>query len=399
MNLYISEQGAGDRTGSSKERAIAWDNGRGVEKAIDQAEANDTIVLQSGTYRLTQPIDWRKSGRYSRPIRLTGEGQEASGGQYGQSVWPASKAWPIIRGERPTQYSSDNAGAGDDFIRFQDGVENVVIEQLILENFARAIVAEGGHNEGITIQSIRADNLRQFAVIVGKSVGGERSNDWRFSRCYLSGISKRAIRADGLQDSSFYDIYADCKDLSGQLHSGDWPLLFHCEGDAASLRFYRCCGVNPSHPNDNYANGDSFCTEADSRNIRFERCIAYRPDDAGFDIKGNHHELYACYTEKVGNRAYRIWGSAKLAYCMADGQQSANGDNAAIWVNDGSATISDFLGRDMERPIAIDGKGQVQITNSRFELSRQLRDSGYTLRNQIKQDGNIKENNVKYQLT
>jgi len=38
MKIFISEQGSGDRTSSSQERAIAWENGRGVEKAA-QAQA------------------------------------------------------------------------------------------------------------------------------------------------------------------------------------------------------------------------------------------------------------------------------------------------------------------------------------------------------------------------
>lgn len=398
MKIFISDQGSGDRTGNSQERAIAWENGRGIEKAVEKAQPNDEIVLQKATYRLTQPINWKKSGRYSRPIRLTGEGTEAKGGQYGQSVQQVDGSWPIILGDRPTRYSKDNASAGDDFIRFQDGVENVLIEQLTIRDFARGFVAEGGHNEGITIQSIRANNLRQFVSITAKP-GRNQSNNWHMSRCHMTGVSKRAIRADGLKDASFVDIYADCKDTGGQLHASDWPLLFHCEGSARDLRFERCCGVNPKHPADQYDNGDCFATEERTRNIRFEACIAYQPSDAGFDIKGTDHQLNRCYVEQAGNRAYRVWGSASLDRCMAEAQGEAKGDNAAIWVNDGSVTVWGFLSRNMERPIAVDGSGSVRVSDSRFELERRLRDRGYSLRNRIKKNGTISEHNVKYQLT
>lgn len=397
MKIFMSEWGSGDRTGNSPERAIAWENGKGVEKAIEKARPNDEIVLQKATYRLTEPIRWKKSGRYSKPIRFTGEGSEAKGGEYGWSVQQVDNSWPTILGDRPARYSQSNAGAGGDFIRFQDGVENVLIEQLTIRNFARGFVAQGGHNEGVTIQSIRANNLRQFVAIAAKP-GRNQSNSWHLSRCHITGVSKRAIRADGLRDASFVDIYADCEDIDGQLHSGDWPLLFHCEGDAHDIRFERCCGVNPKHPTGQYDNGDCFTTEAGTQHIRFNQCIAYAPSDAGFDLKGKQHQLHGCYVENAGNRAYRIWGTATLDRCMAERQGEARGDNAAIWVNDGSATVSRFAARNMQLPIAVDGSGSVRISDSRFELRRQLRDQGYSLRNRIKQNGSIRESNVKYQL-
>jgi len=395
MKVFISEYGSGDRTGKSRERAISWDNGKGLEKAIERAEPNTEIELRRATYRLTQPIIWKKSGRYSRPIRVTGEGSAASGQQHGKSVLQARDKWPTIVGDRPTR--TGTGSAGNDFIRLQDYVENIVIEKLNLQNFARGIVATGGHNEGIVIHSIWADNIRQFASILSRS-GRNSSNDWHIRRCHLTGISRRAIRAEGLHDSTFLDIYADCKDQRNRRHDGDWPLLFHADADAHDLRFERCCGANAHQAGQNYDNGDSFTTEERTRRIRFLDCIAYQPSDAGFDLKGRGHDLKRCYVERAGNRAYRIWGESELHQCMAEEQGNAKGDNAAIWVNNGNAIVSGFTSKNMERPIAVDGSGRIQITNSQFQLRRQLRDRGYSLRNRIKQNGTITENNVKYQL-
>ncbi|MFK8183635.1 MAG: hypothetical protein AB8B99_09685 [Phormidesmis sp.] len=395
MKIFVSEHGSGDRSGKSQNQEIAWDNGKGLEKAIDQAEPNTEIKLRRATYRLTRPINWKKSGRYSRPIRITGEGPEASGGEYGKSVLSVHDQWPKIIGDRTTHIGSKDAG--NDFIHLQDGVEHIVIERLSLQNFARCFVAEGGHNEGIVIQSIWADTLRQFASILAKAEHNS-SNDWHIRRCHLTGIARRAIRAEGLHDSDFIDIYADCQDHRGQTHSGDWPLLFHAQADAHDLRFERCCGANPHHPGSSDDNGDCFTTEDRTRRIRFTACIAYQPSDAGFDLKGKGHELQRCYVERAGNRAYRIWGESELHQCIAEAQGETKGDNAAIWVNNGTAIVSNFVGKDTERPIAVDGRGSVRITNSRFHLRRQLRDKGYSLRNNIKHDGSIKANNVKYQL-
>jgi hypothetical protein len=405
MTIFISEQGSGERTGKSGEDAIAWDKGKGLEVALEKAEPDDDIILRAGTYPLLAPITWYKSGRYGRPIRLMGEGTEASGGQYGQSVRAVSSTWPTIIGTRPTGYSAETADAGNDFIRFQSGVQNVVIEQLNLQNFARCFVAEAGHNKGITLQNIQADNLRQFALILAKAAP---QNDWHLSRCYLTGVSNRAIHINGLHNASFYDIYADCQDSAGQRHGDDWPLLFHCEGSAQDIRFERCCGVNPVQVNPVHVNpvhtesgtsfGTSFVTEANTQRIHFTRCIAYQPSNTGFDIKGNNHALHHCYVEKAGHRAYRMAGSATLNQCIAEGQSQANGDNAAIGINEGTVIVSDFTGRDMERPIAIDGSGNIHISDSRFELRRFLRDHGYSLRSRIQQDGSIRESNVKYQL-
>lgn len=395
MKIFISEQGSGDSTGESWEDAIAWENGQGLEVALEQAEPDDDIILRAGTYPLLAPIMWQKSGRYGRPIRLMGEGTEASGGQYGQSVRAVSSTWPTIIGTRPNDYSAETADTGDDFIHFQSGVQNIVIEQLNLQNFARCFVAEEGHNKGITLQNIQAENLRQFALILAKSAP---QNDWHLSRCYLTGVSNRAIHINGLHNASFYDIYADAQDLAGQSHCDDWPLLFHCEGSAQDIRFERCCGVNPVHTESGNSSGNSFGTEANTQRIYFTRCIAYQPSNTGFDIKGHSHELHRCYVEKAGNRAYRIAGNATLDQCIAEGQRQVNGDNAAIGVTDGTVMVSGFAGRDMERPIAVDGSGSLHIVDSRFELRRQLRDHGYSLRSRIKQDGSIRESNVKYQL-
>ena len=395
MKIFVSEYGSGDRAGDSREREIAWENGKGLEKAIEQAEPDTEIALRRATYRLTQPILWRKSGRYNRPIRVTGDGTAAQGNDYGKSVLSVRDGWPTVVGDRPAHTGSGSAG--NDFLRLQDGVENIVIEQLNLQNFARCFVAEGGHNESVIVQSIWADNLRQFASILSKQ-GHNSSNDWHIRRCHLTGVSRRAIRAEGLHDSDFIDIYADCKDQQDQLHSGDWPLLFHAEADAHDLKFERCCGVNPHQPGDSYDNGDSFATEDRTRRIRFINCVAYQASDAGFDLKGQSHELQRCYAERVGNRAYRIWGESELQQCMAEAQGEAKGDNAAIWVNDGTAIISEFTGKDMACPIAIDGSGSVRISNSQFQLRRELQNQGYTLTNRIKQGGTIREENVKYQL-
>ena len=395
MKIFVSEYGSGDRAGKSRERAIAWDNGKGLEKAIERAEPNTEIELRQATYRLTQPIVWKKSGRYSRPIRITGEGQEASGQQHGKSVLQVRDRWPTIVGDRPDR--TGTGGAGNDFIRIQDYVENIAIERLNLKNFARCFVAEGGHNEGVVIHSIWADNIRQFASILSKE-GRNSSNDWHIRRCHLTGVSRRAIRAEGLHDSDFVDIYADCKDQRGRRHDGDWPLLFHAEADAHDLKFERCSGANAHNAGRDYDNGDSFTTEDRTRRIRFIECVAYQPSDAGFDLKGKGHELQRCYVERAGNRAYRIWGESELRQCMAEEQGQAKGDNAAIWVNNGKAVVSDFVGKNMELPIAVDGSGSIQIRNSRFQLRRQLENQGYSLRNRIKQNGTIQERDVKYQL-
>lgn len=400
MKIFVSEYGSGDRSGKSRERAIAWDNGKGLEKAVERASPNTEIELRRATYRLTQPIVWKKSGRYSRPIRITGEGPEAKGRDHGKSVLKVREKWPTIVGDRPTRVpNSGNAGgAGDDFMRIQDRVENIVIERLNLQNFARGFVADGGHNEGVVIQSIWADNLRQFASILSKK-GHNSSNDWHIRRCHLTGISRRAIRAEGLHDSDFIDIYADCIDQRGQKHINDWPLLFHADADAHDLKFERCCGANPHHPGKNYDNGDSFAAEERTRRIRFIDCIAYQPSDSGFDLKGKGHELQRCYVEQAGNRAYRIWGDSELQKCMAEKQGNAKGDNAAIWTKDGNAVISGFTGRDMDCPIAVDGKGRVRISHSLFQLRNQLkREKGYSLQNLVKSNGQIQEDNVRYQL-
>jgi hypothetical protein len=446
MKIFISEQGGGDGTGKSSEEAIAWENGRGVELALKQAKPNDDIILRAGTYRLDAPINWHKSGRHARPIRLMGEGTESSGKQYGQSVQQVSGTWPKIVG-------GESGGGIRDFIRFQPGTQHIAIEQLNLHNFDRCFVAENGPTQGITVQNIQAENLRQFAVIIGGSKLAP-AHSWHFSRCHLTGVSNGAVYLNAVQNASFYDIYADCKgsakgsakdfakdsakDFPNQLQADDAPLLFHCEGSTQDVRFERCCGVNPvcsssgaeSGARSGARSGGSFAIAQQTQRIQFTRCIAYQPSHTGFDIKGHDHELHHCYVEQAGSRAYQLEGNVILAHCIAECQSQATGENtangatissnnrsndalngvlnnaldngpsdrAAIGINNGAAIVSGFTGRDMERPIAVDGSGSVHISDSRFELHRQFRNHGYSLRSRIKQNGSIRENNVKYQL-
>jgi hypothetical protein len=373
---YISESGAGERSGLSFSHAYAWSNGEGLERCLADVHPGETIYLQySDDYHLTEPIQWHKSGTADQFITLRGAGEPAAGGAFGRSVLQARDRWSTITGTRST---TDGGEGGNNFLQFDPGVSYVKIQNLNLHRFDTVFLAgnseESFRNHHIVLSDLSVDYAREVIGIHGKDDNAE-AEFWQVSRIYALGVSKRMVRAEGLQNSVFSDLYVDTKSPEGKIFWDDWPLLFHFDGPSQAIQVIRSIAKNPGQRDDTYDNGDCFTTESDTSNIEFESVQCFDAFDAAFDLKGTDHRIHHAIAFRIGNRAFRVWhGPVTITNAIAgfDGQgdytQDAQGSNAAIWAQ-GEVTVEHFTSINNTRPYLLEG-GQINISKSIIALDR-----------------------------
>ncbi|MEL6814549.1 MAG: hypothetical protein AAFP03_07020, partial [Cyanobacteria bacterium J06598_3] len=191
------------------------------------------------------------------------------------------------------------------------------------------------------------------------------ATDWVGSNLHVLGVSKRVVRAEGLQNSTFQDITADVQDSAGQMHWDDWPLLFHFTGPSQNVIVERAIARNPvQRTGKAYDNGDCYTSEQYTNNLTFRSAHCLEAFDAAFDLKGGPHFIEDAIALRIGNRAFRVWDGPvyiknALAAYDGDGEHtsSALGSNAAIWVR-GEAVVEDFTSLSSTQPFILAESGQ-----------------------------------------
>jgi hypothetical protein len=397
-DCYISETGSGKLDGTSLDNAYPWSNGDGLRSCLSEVAPGDTIFLAySSNYELSERISWDVSGLPDKPIILLGEGRSARSGGFGQSVIESHDQWPTITGTRAIEKSGKD---GSSFLKFEHGISHVQVRNLNLNRFNNVIVAgdedSESRNQAITISDVYVEYAREVISIFGAD-SNSGSEDWALSRIYAVGISKRLVRAEGLRDSTFSDIYVDTQSPEGHIYFDDWPFLFHFDGPSQNIEVVRAIAKNPGVRRDNYDNGDCFTTESETSNITFDSVRCFDAFDAAFDLKGKNHIVKNAIAFRIGNRAFRIWdGPVTIQNAIAgfDGQgeytDEARGSNSAIWAK-GSVKIENFTSINNTRPYLLEG-GKIEISNSILALSQDYADQ--SLEAQYEGDGEVQESNV-----
>ncbi|MGC1308490.1 MAG: hypothetical protein WA885_14795 [Phormidesmis sp.] len=392
-SCYVSEQGTGDRTGTTPDNSLPWESGQGVETCLDRAVAGTTIYVSPGEYTIAERIRWTKSGAPGQPIRLIGAGDRAIEGTFGLSVLAARGQWPTVRGTRPQTYSTDTVSYGSDFIQLAEGVSHIEISNFNLFDFRKVIEADATRNQDVAIANLYVENIRHLLSITAgceeTACTADTSADWRGENLYVLGVSKRVLKAEGLRNSTFKDIYADVKDSNGQMHWDDWPLLFHFTGPSEQILVERTIVKNPvQHTDKPYDNGDCYTAEKHTANLTFRSALCFEAFDAAFDLKGGPHLVEDAIALKIGNRAFRVWDgpvTIKNSLAAYDGYgeytQSAAGSNAAIWVR-GEAIVEGFTSLNSTRPFILDGQngqcGLLSLSDSLIVLDTQSSTQGGT---------------------
>jgi hypothetical protein len=399
-DCYISNQGDGLRSGSTRTNAYAWSNGEGLEQCLADVLPGDTIFLAySDSYQLSNRIEWNKSGRPGRFITLLGEGTTASGGDFGQSVLRVQGQWPRITGTRST---TEGRKGGSSFLRFGQDVSYVQVQNLNLHRFNTAFLfgdrERQFRNHHIFLSDIYVEYAREVISIFGQNENSG-AEFWNVNRIYALGISKRMIRAEGLKNSVLSDLYVDTQSPQGQIFFDDWPLLLHFSGPSQNILVERTIAKNPGQRKDNYDNGDCFTTESNTSYIRFDTVRCFDAFDAAFDLKGQNHQVENAIAFRIGNRAFRIWdGPVTIRNAIAgfDGQgqytREAMGSNAAIWAK-GKVDVERFTSINNTTPYLLDG-GHIKISASiialtRFYADRSLEAHYEGERGTVEEDGTV----------
>lgn len=348
----------------------------GIHSCLDKIAAGDgygNIYVASGTYELTGACTIDESGTGdSTRITIQGEGND----RY---------SWPVFIGTRQLPYASSeegggagNADSGINLFSLSNGIDYITIKNFVVKQIQYVISGQSRENDYIKLQNFYAEDIRNFAYIVAKAgcedsdtvydcVGG--SSNWDFDDITAIGISKRFIRAEGLEDSTLDNIDASCKGPNGNVYLNDFPLLYFFDGPSNNIDLTNCIGRHPMNVDFNgvYDNGDCFTTEEYTSDITFTGCECYDAADGGYDIKGYGHKISDAIVMKTGNRGIRIWqGPVSVDNVVvgfsAEGEntQYARGSNSAFWISGiFSAGLVTLINND--RPYLFDDTGLDQF--------------------------------------
>ena len=327
VTRYISPTGSGLLNGSSPDNAYAFTNGAGFTTALAASVPSDIIEFMLGTYNLTGSLTIDKSGTDGAPIIIQGNGFASTNRN---DLYQSRRAtYPTIIGTREvphtgTDSSAGNAGTGNNIFSFLNGVDYITIRRFNLKRSQYPFSARNGGNSYITISDIYFEDVR-IAFYVSADPACDSSADesyacppgasdfWDIDRVYGIGVSKRAVRADGLSNSTFDDMYATTRASNGNIIFDEFALMFWNDGAATNNTYTNIECHDPAEvTGTNFDNGDCFGSEPNSSNITFDRCYAFDAQDAGFDVKGSNIVITNSLSFKHGHYGIKAWGTATV---------------------------------------------------------------------------------------
>lgn len=327
-DLYMSKTGAGNKSGTSWDNALPYDNAKSLEDAFGKLNNGDTLNLAADEYE-GGTITLKTNGKSEKDI-ITIKGQ-------------------IKDGKMPTfvgKWGRNDANNGFTLFEVANGSSWVGIENINARNVRGFFQTNSpGNVTGIRIKNIDVQGTRDAFVFVGGASASKPesgTNDIQVTNAKVVGYAKRGFRIrDGVYNATFTDCVADAggKEWATEpFHMG-----FSCQGGSRAsevydhdITFINCVSMNNYHDaGDGYWNADGFCAERMCYNLTYIGCISFDNTDGGWDDKSSNPLLIGCVALR-NKRNYRFWANdpGVVLYRCASGYPYKRGGNSsavAMW--------------------------------------------------------------------
>ncbi len=334
QDIYITPIGAGTKNGSDWKNAASAADGS-LQAAWDSAGPGNVVHVGSGTYEQVSLLARAGGKDHQSPITLRGI--------------DTGSGLPIIIGN----WSRENPSKGSGFLRIEEEVGYITIENLRLNKVLYGIVAKGLH-VGLRINDVDITETRDGIVLHGGATAEAPhigTHDVIVRDCHIKHYTKRGVRIrDGVSGVRIINCIADAGGKEWAVE--DFPIGFSIRGSSIpgvydhDITYINCVGRNNyQDKGKKYWNADGFTAERNSYNISYINCKAFDNTDGGWDIKARNPVLVNCIALR-NKRNFRFWskpGPALLVNCLAGyamhrgGTGNANG----LHITKGSYVIAE----------------------------------------------------------
>jgi len=209
-------------------------------------------------------------------------------------------------------------------ITFNDTVSYWTVSNLRIERREYGISTAGAAHLGLEIDGVTVRDVSQRCFsftdcddLLVKNCRAERYNRKGFmfvNAC--DGVTLRNCSANG----------------TGTVNVGDdyWPTLmsdpvgfdFHVKDSVAApntnILLEDCVSYNnDENTGDSYEQGDGFKMERSNNGVTLKRCLAYRNQDAGYDLKGSDQIVDDSLSIHNSRYGFKLWYSGVMTNCIA----------------------------------------------------------------------------------
>ncbi len=347
--LYLTADGAGDRTGVSWEHALGRD---ALNKAVNELlQPGDRLLLGGGEYADAE-LAISVGGEAGKPKKIVGVDR-------GQGLPTLSSQWSV---DAPTR--------GKTAVKLAASASHLTFEKLRIHGYQVAILAsptEGKAREQLRFFDVDVDHMRHAHYL-------SDCDDVELADCDVKRYSKHGIRFEaGCDRVVLRRCTADCSegDAEWETKTELFPFGFDVnDGGAPStqLLFEDCLAANNLMPlqKTKYKNGDGFVMEANNRDVTLIRCRSIRNQDGGFDLKVPGVVLKGCVA--IGNgRNIRIWNGGTLDNCFTGWAKTG------IWSNGAALTVNRTTFHELDTAVLTDDRASEPVTVSAGLISKVAR--------------------------
>jgi hypothetical protein len=381
--FYIAPQASGRQDGSS------WSNAADLSDLSDLLEAADPgdeiwIRGDQGAYQLDGTITLQHGGAAGKPIVVRGVNGDGS-----------SSAQPLLVGNRASDWEP-GLSDGQEVFRLVEGADHLKFSNLSFKNVGNGAFRIAGDIEDLTIQNMKADNVRRFIEnTAGSGASSATVSGLVVQNVEVRGFSKGAIRLRyDSHDVLIEDVFGDSERQDGD----NFAMGIMLDGTVHDVVHRRVTMLNSTQTkgSSEYWNGDGFVAEGGTYNITYEETYAAGSTDGGYDLKSSNTQLINTYAGD-NKRNYRFWGDAVLQNIISEEPVKRGGTGAAshLWAGgDAQVQVSQasFIGDDNISNIVfeLDGTSQVSvdgyaITDNRYQLENTENGTELTLKNRSTQ--------------
>ncbi|MEL6158545.1 MAG: malectin domain-containing carbohydrate-binding protein [Cyanobacteria bacterium J06627_32] len=316
---FISPDGTGN--GSSWEQAAKITD---LDTLIEQSSPGDEIWIAGdlGNYYLNgQIINIDSGSTQAGDVYIRGVASQAGGNDT-----------PLFIGTRATDWEPGKPN-GQEVFRLTEGADNLHFSNFNFQNIGNGAFRLGGDISAITIEDMRADNVRRF--VENYAAGGAQSasiSDLTIRNVEVHGFSKGAIRLQyDTNNVLIEDVFGDSQRQDGD----NFAMGVQLDGTAHDIIHRRVSMNNATQVRDDdlYWNADGFATEEGNYNITYEDTYASGNTDGGYDLKSSNTLMIRAVAAD-NKRNFRIWGSTTMIDVTSDEPflRGGNGTTAHIHV-------------------------------------------------------------------
>ena len=311
-----------------------------VAAALAKLGPGNVLTIAAGAYTNLSGLELAAGGTKDKPIVIRGETRDGKR--------------PVISGN----WKREAPAKGGVFLTLRPGVSYVAIENLELDHFRTALVANGP-NRGVTVSKVDLSYTRDGFILDGGMVEGlpeSGSCGFTFTDCTVRFHTKKGFRtANGVHHSRFVRCRTDAggKEYANLEPRDIFSVGFQINGSYRTkgapkpdhhLEFVDCEANNNYYDPTpkSYWNADGFCSEAATHDLTFIRCRASGNTDGGWDLKTTRPKFVDCVS--TGNkRNYRVWSKpgevARFENCVSENCWNVgnSGHDAGFWALGGGA--------------------------------------------------------------